>query len=129
MGVNTSYAIMNMIIEVKNMRHQALSWLKQKNVKLTKPLVILSVLQLIMSLTAIFFAFFSRETVDEALKSTESIKFMISAIVLGSLLLIQLLSSTLTPYIKTMYQVKLENNLKSSIFNQLLKTKLKDTNN
>lgn len=111
------------------MKNTMFSWLKQKQIKLKKPLIILSLLQLIMSLTAIFFAFFSRETIDTALESTASSKFVIYAIVLGSLLLIQLISSTITPYTKTSYQVKLENNLKSQMFNRLLTSKLKETQN
>lgn len=111
------------------MKNIMFTWLKQKQVKLNKPLFILSLLQLIMSLTAIFFAFFSRETIDTAIESTESSNFIIYAVILGSLLLIQLISSTITPYIKTSYQVKLENNLKSHMFQRLLISKLKETQN
>lgn len=105
------------------------AWFKSKNVSLSKPLIILSLLQLLMSLTAIFFAFFSRETIDAALMSTSSQSFITYAIVIGSLLLIQLLISTLAPYIKTAYTIRIENKLKSNMFNQLLSTKLKETQN
>jgi len=105
----------------------ALAWLKEKKIKLYKPLWILSLLQLVMSLTAIFFAFFSRETIDEAIQSTTSRAFITYAIVIGSLLLIQLLLSTITPYLRVAYTIRVENKLKSTMFDKLLKTKLKET--
>ena len=79
-----------------------------------------------MSLTAIF-SLSSRETIDAALVSTSASRFILFSIVLGALLLIQLLTSSITPYIKTKYMVKLENNLKSAIFLNLLESKIKET--
>jgi len=109
------------------MKNQALQWMKQKNLHIGLPLWILSILQLIMSLTALFFAFFSRETIDSALDSNNQNRFIMFAIIMSSLLILQLLTSTLTPYVKVALTVRLENRMKQKLFERLLYAKLKET--
>ena len=101
------------------------NWFKQKQVNVSKPLWLLSLFQVLMSLAAIFFAFFSRQTIDQALESTESTSFLIYVVILGSLLLTQLILSTVTPYMKTSYTIRLENQLKRNMLHQLLNNQLK----
>lgn len=107
------------------MNKQVLTWLKQKDLHLGLPLWILSILQLIMSLTALFFAFFSRETIDSAVDANAQDRFIMFAIIMSSLLVLQLLTSTLTPYIRVAFTVRLENRMKQKLFERLLYAKLK----
>lgn len=99
--------------------------LKKYNIKTKKHLFILILLQLIMSLTALFFAFFSREAIDSVFDETTH-TFMISAILLSVLLFIQLIASTITPYLKALYTNRLENTLKRSFFHHILRSPLSD---
>jgi ATP-binding cassette subfamily B protein len=118
---------MVMIEEVFQLKNESLKWLRKKHPKLYKPIIILSILQLIMGLTALFFAYFSRETIDAALISTSSQTFILYATILGSLLFLQLITSTLLPYIRTRNTVNIENSLKKTLFERLLHKELKET--
>lgn len=109
------------------MNNQAFKWMKQKDFHLRLPLWILSIFQLIMSLTALFFAFFSRETIDSAVDSNAYDRFVLFAIIMSSLLLLQLVTSTLTPYLRVVFTVRLENRMKRQLFERLLYAKLKET--
>ena len=101
------------------------SLFKTYNIKTNLYLIILILLQLIMSLTALFFAFFSREAIDSIFDETTH-QFMLSAILLSVLLIIQLLTSTLTPYMKALYTNRLENKLKKSLYHHILRSPLPD---
>lgn len=89
-----------------------------------KPLIILSFLQLIMSLTAIFFAYFSKSTIDQAIISSSSQAFLVSAIVLSIILIIQIITSTLAPYIKLSFVTRIEHKLRRHLFKKVIKAEL-----
>jgi ATP-binding cassette subfamily B protein len=93
---------------------------------LRMPIFWLSLLNLIMSMTAIFFAFFSKETIDLAL-GTDRTKFFYSALILGGILVIQILASALTPYLKVYYTGQTNIRLKETFFSKLLRSKSKAT--
>ncbi len=90
-------------------------------------LIILSILQLIMSLTAIFFAYFSKSTIDQALISASSQAFLTSAIILSLILIIQIIASTLTPYMKLSFVTKSEHQLRIHLFKKIIKAELKQS--
>jgi len=90
------------------------------------PIFWLSLLNLIMSMTAIFFAFFSKETIDLAL-GTDNVRFLYSALILAGILFIQIIVSALTPYLKVYFTGQTNIRLKQSLFSKLLKSKSKET--
>jgi len=108
------------------MKNPVFKWLSQKKISYHKKLSILSFLQIILGLTAIFFAFYSKQTIDEALQSTSTSTFIFYASLLGALLLIQLVVSSITPYVRTHYQVQIENHMRSSLYEKLLYASLRE---
>ncbi|MDO9628261.1 MAG: ABC transporter ATP-binding protein [Acholeplasmataceae bacterium] len=107
-------------------KNLTIAWLKTKNKHLKYPIFILSLLSLVLSLTAILFAFFSKETIDSAVSANEEL-FIISAVILTSLIIVQIICQGLNAYLKTYYQGQTNIIFKDQLFNKILKSKLKDT--
>ena len=107
-------------------KNKQIHWLVEHTPYLKFPILFLSLLSLIMSLTAIFFAFFSRETIDAAVSGNQSV-FIQSAIIISSILLLQLIASALNQYARVYYLGYTNKKLKNKIFTNLLKAKYKDT--
>lgn len=101
--------------EVKN-------WLKHTHRYLRKPVWVLSILSLTMSLTAIFFAFFSRETIDYAIAQNES-SFLISALIISGILFLQIIASALNQHFKVYYLGFARKKLKKDLFEKIIKGK------
>ncbi|MFU8793649.1 MAG: ABC transporter ATP-binding protein [Acholeplasmataceae bacterium] len=100
-------------------KKQNISWLYAHQKNLIKPLIILSFIGVILSLSAIFFAFYSKETVDAILADNQSL-FISSAIVIASIMMINLIGSTLNHYLKVYYKAQSEKSLRKIIFKKLL---------
>ncbi len=97
-------------------------WLKNTHRYLLKPVWLLSILSLIMSLTAIFFAFYSRETIDYAILGN-SRSFLISALIISGILLLQIIASALNQHFKVYYLGLSRKALKKKLFQKLIYAK------
>ena len=118
-------------VKIESMRDHmkknlTIAWLRTHNKHLKYPILILSSLSLVLSLTAILFAFFSKETIDSAINLNNQL-FLISAIILASLILIQIIAQGVNSYLKTYYQGQTNISYKERLFQKILKSKLKDT--
>lgn len=82
------------------------------------PLVILSVLSALLSSTAILFAYFSKITIDYAIKGHKD--FYLFAALLVFLLLLQLFGQMTNHYLKTYYQNKLYGKIQKDYFEALI---------
>ena len=85
------------------------------------PLVFLSILAVIMSMTAIAFAYFSKDAIDSA--NGQSDVFIVYAIVLVGLLLIRLISSAINSYYKAFVSNQLYKRIQKDYFSKLLQAK------
>lgn len=84
----------------------------------TIPLVLLSLLSIVMSLTAVSFAFFSKSTIDAAIGGDESFKSF--AVILISILFVQLSAQSSTHYYKVHFQNKLYKRMQKDYYKYLL---------
>jgi ATP-binding cassette, subfamily B, bacterial len=107
-------------------KSKEIQWLSKHHRYLRIPILFLSLLSLIMSLTAIFFAFFSKETIDAAVNQNEHLFFW-SALIISSILALQLISSAINQYARVYYLGYTNKKLKNELFSQLLKSKIKNT--
>jgi ATP-binding cassette, subfamily B, bacterial len=107
-------------------KNLTITWLRTHNQHLKNPILILSLLSLILSLTAILFAFFSKETIDSAIASNDTL-FLISALIITGIILIQIIAQGFNSYLKTYYQGQTNVKFKDQLFNKVLKSKFKDT--
>lgn len=94
-------------------------WLIKHHKYLRFPLFLLSFISLVLSLTAIFFAFYSRETID-AVIDNELNKFMWYAIVIGSIMVVNLIFLALNQYYKVIYKARVDQRLKNQLFKKIL---------
>lgn len=102
---------------------QTKAWIKQQTNPIHKIVLWLSIFNFVMSLTAVFFAFYSKETIDTAVNQNKD-AFMISAILLGSILFIQILASTISQFLRARAFGYGSKHLKSKLFNHLVYAKL-----
>ena len=109
-------------------KQPAVKWLIQNNRNLRWPIVLLSFIGLVLSLTAIFFAYFSKETIDSAILGDDS-RFVKYAIVISLIMLVNLVFTILNSYYKVYYKSLTEKRLKKQIFNKIIKAKPKHTSN
>lgn len=100
-------------------KKETTKWLIKHHKYLKFPLFLLSFISLVLSLTAIFFAFYSRETID-AVIDNELNKFMWYAIIIGSIMLINLIFLALNQYYKVVYKAKIDQRLKNQLFKKIL---------
>ncbi|MDX9691764.1 MAG: ABC transporter ATP-binding protein [Acholeplasmataceae bacterium] len=94
-------------------------WIIKNHKYLKWPLVWLSIISMVLSLTAIFFAFYSRETID-AVIDNELNKFMVYAIIIGGIMLINLIFLALNQYFKVVYKAKVDLTLKNQLFKKII---------
>lgn len=106
---------------------EAKLWLKENHKYLKKPIIFLSILSLITSLTAVFFAYFSKETIDAAVLGDEP-KFFFYAIIISSILLLQIIASAVNQYARAYYVGYANKTLKQSLFSKMIHAKLSETN-
>ncbi|BCR35470.1 ABC transporter ATP-binding protein [Mariniplasma anaerobium] len=106
---------------------EAIKWLKINHKYLKYPLIGLSLISLILSLLAIFFAYYSKDVINAALDDNRS-RFIFFAILISSLLLLNLILTALNNYLTAYYKGIVSKKLKNKYFSQLLKTKQKDIN-
>ncbi len=108
----------------KNIR----SWIfKSQNQKINK-VVILSFIHTVLGLTAIFFAFYSRETVDSALLNRNQ-DFLFYAILISSIMLINLIFQSLNHYLRMKYMMEIDMDIKNQMFKKILKTEYVELEN
>ena len=86
-----------------------------------KQVFILSFLSLISSATAIFFAYFSKFTIDNAIAGNME-KFYLFAILLASMIVLQLITSSTQRYLTSKYTQKLYLMMSVSLYDKLLLT-------
>ena len=82
------------------------------------PLVILSILSVVLSSTAILFAYYSKITIDYAIINHKD--FPLYASILVGLLLLQLVGQMVNHYLKVYYQNKLYGAIQQDYFHLLL---------
>ncbi len=92
--------------------------------KLKLVLVFLSFISVILSLLAIFFAYFSKDVINAAIASNQN-QFMLYAIIISSILLFNLILTTINRYLTAYYKSDLSKHLKSKYFDYILKAKTK----
>lgn len=107
-------------------KNKEIKWLAENNRYLKFPIIILSFLSVIMSLTAIFFAFFSKSTIDAAVAQDNPL-FIRSAIIISSILALQLTASAINQYARVYYLGYTNKRLKNSLFKKILKSKFTET--
>ena len=98
----------------KNIRSWIFKSLKQK----TNKVVILSLIHTVLGLTAIFFAFYSRETVDSALLNRNQ-DFLFYAILISSIMVINLIFQSLNHYLQMKYMMEIDIDLKNQMFKKI----------
>ncbi|MCR3905950.1 MAG: ABC transporter ATP-binding protein/permease [Tenericutes bacterium] len=109
------------------MRKSSTKLFISKNMKgLKVPIILLSCLSLILSLTAILFAFFSKQTIDAAVDGQQSL-FLTSAIIISSIIVLQIVTSGVNQYLRTYYLGQSNIQIKKSLFSKILGARLKDT--
>ena len=111
------------------MKKDTNAWLFKHHKYLKLPLLWLSIINILLSLTAIFFAFYSKETIDAAINN-EQRKFLIYAMIIGSIMVLNLLALAANQYYKVMYKALIDKNLKNQLFKKIIKanyTKTHDT--
>lgn len=106
---------------------EAIKWLKNNHKYLKFPLISLSLISLILSLLAIFFAFYSKDVINAALDDNKS-RFIAFAILISSLLLLNLVLTAINNYLTVYYKGIASKKLKNKYFSKLLRTKQKDIN-
>jgi ATP-binding cassette subfamily B protein len=107
-------------------KNQTLDWLTSENKEFRLPIIFLSFLSLVLSLTAILFAYFSKEVIDQAILSNMNL-FIKYSIIISLILVIQILASALNHYLKIYYMARLENKLRRKLFNKIVYAKLSVT--
>lgn len=108
------------------LKNKEIMWLAKHNRHLKLPIIILSLLSLIMSLTAIFFAFYSKETIDAAV-SHDTELLIKSAIIISSILALQLIASAINQFARVYYLGYTNKKLKNDLFKKILKSKFTET--
>lgn len=106
---------------------EAIKWLKNNHKYLKFPLIGLSLISLILSLLAIFFAYYSKDVINAALDDNQS-RFITFALLISSLILLNLILTALNNYLTVYYKGIASKKLKTSYFSKLLKTKQNDIN-
>lgn len=102
-------------------KRQYVFWLKPYRSKI----MVLTVLYLISSLIALFFAFYSKDLIDNVLNQQIN-QFIFYAVLLSLLLIINLVSQAVYKYLLTLYTNQAIKDLKSKYFNHLLRTREHD---
>lgn len=90
---------------------------------LKKPIWVLSIVNLLLGMTAIIFAYFSKYTLD-AILSSDLNTFYVGAILLFLIIIFQFLSKVFYQYYSIKQQSILHKNLQAKYFESLLHTKL-----
>lgn len=101
---------------------EILAWLKNKKLFLKYPLILLSILSLILSLLAIFFAYFSKDVINAAIESNRS-RFIIYAVLIVAILICNLILTATNNYLTTYYKGRVSKQLKTYYYNLLMRTK------
>lgn len=109
-------------------KKKALKWISSQHKSLVKHLIILIVLALIMSLSAIFFAYYSKSAIDEAIISTGQ-QFIFYAVLIGVIMLINIITTTISQYLKAYYKSQTDQKLKSKLFEHLMHADLQEVGN
>jgi ATP-binding cassette subfamily B protein len=99
-----------------------LKWVKGTHGYLKKPLILLVLFSIITSITAIAFAFLTKQTLDGMVEGNQD-KFVLSAAFLVAVLLIQIITKTVKRYLSTYYLTVSDNTIKRSLYNGFLTTK------
>jgi ATP-binding cassette, subfamily B, bacterial len=107
-------------------KNESLNIIFKENRSIKRKIMVVSFISLISSLTAIFFAYFSKETIDSALANNMD-QFLIYAVILSLLLLLQIFSSILNPFLKTYYTSKFDIELKNKYYDKILRGKILET--
>lgn len=108
------------------MAHPTRSWIVRTNQPIIIPLIGLSILSLLSSLTAIFFAFFSKNTIDSAVNQDMGLLAR-SAWILALLLFFQVFLSVLSNLYKTYVIGQSKLRLQTRLFERFLRLSLKDS--
>ena len=108
------------------MKKETNRWLYQNHHYLKLPILWLSTINVILSLTAIFFAFYSKETIDAAINGEQN-QFLMYAIIIGSIMLINLLALAANQYYKVIYKAQVDKKLKDKLFKKLMKANYTST--
>lgn len=106
---------------------EAIKWLKNNHRYLKLPLISLSLISLVLSLLAIFFAYYSKDVINAALDSNRE-RFILFAAIITSLIVLNLILTSINNYLTIYYKSKVSKKLKSTYFEKLLKTKQEDLN-
>jgi len=101
-------------------------WLKKHMKPIKNRVVWLSLMSLITSLTAVFFAFFSKETIDFAVNQNMN-AFIMSSVVLGLILLVQIVTTALNHMVRAHALGIGKKSLRSYFFKHLLKSRINYT--
>jgi ATP-binding cassette subfamily B protein len=107
-------------------RKSTKKWLIKNHTYLKWPLVWLSLMSIVLSLTAIFFAFYSRETID-AVIDNELSKFTWYAFIIGGIMIINLIFLALNQYFKVVYKAKVDLRLKNQLFKKIILAEYDET--
>ena len=108
-------------------KKRAQSWLYQQHTYLRFPLLLLSFLNIVLSLTALFFAFYSKETIDAAIAGNQD-RFVMYAIIIRSIMVVNLLFLALNQYFRVSYKGLIDKKMKDHLFKKIIKAESKYTN-
>jgi len=100
-------------------------WISLSYTKLKVVLVFLSMINIVLSLLAIFFAYYSKDVINAAIESNND-QFIIYAILISSILLFNLILTAINRYLTTYFKGDLTRKLKSHYFKHFLVSKQKD---
>ena len=94
-------------------------WLVKKNAHLKAPVAFLVVFSVIMSTTAVAFAYATKLVVDAA-QAGEGDRFVVAAAVVVGVLVFQIILRALNHYLAGYYRFKTDKHMKSLVFNDIL---------
>ncbi|PKK87357.1 MAG: hypothetical protein CVV63_01305 [Tenericutes bacterium HGW-Tenericutes-8] len=113
-----------MIVKCGGYMNKFNAFLKPYQKQIRLPLVLLSVLSIVMSLSAVIFAYMSKLAIDEAFNSGD--RFFFYAVILVLILLAQLLAQALNHYYKAYVHNKLYERIQKDYYQHLLSGVLPD---
>lgn len=99
-------------------------FIKPYQKQIRRPLIWLSLLSVIMSLTAVLFAYISKLAIDEAIASGDD--FFLYATILVGILAIQLAAQSISHYYKAYAQAKLYESIQQDYYRHLMHGIIKD---
>lgn len=104
------------------MKRDVRKWLTQNHRFLVKPLLILIALSVILSVTAVFFAYASKVLIDGAQES-DQLKLLYGGIAIISVLGVQILTKALYSYATAYYKANTEKNIQKRLYSKVLRKK------